>query len=60
VRSLRELANPKALKSLWAYPVKVGLLGWSLPFGVILALQFLASFLIALVFLYGLYVLVFR
>jgi serine/threonine-protein kinase len=58
IRFLQELTRPKVLKSLLAYPVWVGLVNWSLPFGVILALQFLASFLIALAFLYGLRLLV--
>ena len=57
VHFLKELVSPKGLKNLWLYPVRVGLLDWSLPFGVILALQFLASFLVALAFLYGLHLL---
>jgi serine/threonine-protein kinase len=54
IHFLRDLANPKVLKSLFTYPLRVGLVGWRLPFGVILIIQFLASFLIALAFLYGL------
>ena len=60
IRFLRDLANLQALKRLIAYPVRIPLVGWSLPFGVILILQFLASFLIALAFLYGLRLLTLR
>ena len=60
LRFLRELANPRVLKRLFSYPVRVPLASWSLPFGVILILQFLASFLIALAFLYGLRLLTLR
>ena len=60
IRFLRELTNLKVLKRLFAYPVRIPLVGWSLPFGVILILQFLASFLIALAFLYGLRLLTLR
>jgi serine/threonine-protein kinase len=52
LRFIRELISPKGLKSLASYPVRLGLLGVSLPFGVILAMQFLASLLVALAFLY--------
>jgi serine/threonine-protein kinase len=60
VRFLKELVSPKELKRLWLYPLRVDLLGLSLPFGVILALQFLASFFIALAFLYGWHLLTLR
>lgn len=60
IRFLLELITPKALKRLLTYPVRVPLMSWSLPFGVILLLQFLASFLIALAFLYGLRLLTLR
>jgi serine/threonine protein kinase len=57
---LWEFTSPKALKSLLAYPLRLGPAGWSLPFGVILILQFLASFLIAFACLYGLRLLALR
>jgi eukaryotic-like serine/threonine-protein kinase len=60
MRFLRELATPRALKRLLTYPVRLPLVGWSLPFGVILLLQFLGSFLVALAFLYGLRLLTLR
>jgi hypothetical protein len=54
LRFFRELFSPRGLKSLAAYPVRLGLLGYNLPFGVILAMQFLVSLLVALAFLYAL------
>jgi serine/threonine-protein kinase len=60
MRFLRELFSPKGLKSLASYPVRLGLLGVSLPFGVILAMQFLVSLLVALAFLYALRLLILR
>lgn len=50
--TMKAAISPDALRSLLLSPIRVRPLRWTVPFGVILALQFALSYLIALIVLY--------